>query len=230
MDQRCCSRSSALPQAWCPPKLKCCPTASLVVAYSCAPLSLDAVGETVKRKGDGTSETESVKTRIYRDASGRVRAEPDVNSTSSGRMIRIYDPVVGLNIALMPMGRIAYRTAFPAAKEKPCFRPPFASVAEMHRGSEPKGRKSEILGDRLIEGIKFEGSRLTIALEDRSLQIVERWFSLDLGVTALAITSGPIGTTKGWIENVTRAEPDPSLFLIPPDYTVQDIPVPQPPQ
>ena len=49
----------------------------------------------------------------------------------------------------------------------------------------------------------------------------ETWMSPDLKVPVMVKTSDPrFGTTTVQLTNITRSEPDPSLFQTPSDYTV----------
>lgn len=51
----------------------------------------------------------------------------------------------------------------------------------------------------------------------------EEWTSTDLKVLVLTKHSDPrTGDSTYHLTNVVRAEPDPSLFIVPPDYTVKD--------
>jgi hypothetical protein len=49
----------------------------------------------------------------------------------------------------------------------------------------------------------------------------ETWYSAELTMTLLAKSSDPrSGDTEKRVISLTRAEPDPSLFQVPPNYTV----------
>jgi hypothetical protein len=89
---------------------------------------------------------------------------------------------------------------------------------------------NEQLGTKTIEGVLVEGARITTTYpigflgNDRPVTTVtERWVSRDLGMTVLTKTSDPRrgeSTTK--LTNISRAEPDPSLFQPPLGYEVVD--------
>jgi hypothetical protein len=54
---------------------------------------------------------------------------------------------------------------------------------------------------------------------------VESWFSPDLQIALLIHTSDPrFGETEYRLSDIHRSEPDPALFEIPSDYTVQQDP------
>jgi hypothetical protein len=88
---------------------------------------------------------------------------------------------------------------------------------------------SEDLGTQVVNGIAAQGTRSTLTIpagqigNDRAIQVVsERWFSPDLQVTVKSTNSDPrFGDVTYQLNNINRAAPDPSLFTIPADYTVQ---------
>jgi hypothetical protein len=93
--------------------------------------------------------------------------------------------------------------------------------------------KVEQLGTMVIEGVQAEGTRTTMTIpagqigNEQPIQIVsERWYSPELKVAVLTKHSDPqIGQTEYRLTNISRAEPLPSLFQVPPDYVLKDSPV-----
>ena len=91
----------------------------------------------------------------------------------------------------------------------------------------------EQLGSKIIEGVQADGTRTTITIpagqmgNDRPIDIVdEQWRSPELQVTVLSKHSDPrMGETVYSLTNVSRSEPSPALFQVPPDYTIKDGPV-----
>jgi hypothetical protein len=83
------------------------------------------------------------------------------------------------------------------------------------------------LGERIIGGVNARGTRTTTTIpagaigNDHPIRIVsEEWFSPDLQVLVLTKHSDPrSGETTYTLSNIVRAEPDRSLFEIPPDYS-----------
>jgi hypothetical protein len=105
----------------------------------------------------------------------------------------------------------------------------------MPLGIGAKGEsKSESLGLQLIEGIAAEGTRITHTIpagaigNENPIDITtERWFSQELKMDVLLKTDDPrTGEIIQRLTNITQGEPDPSLFEVPPDYTVREM---QPP-
>ena len=83
----------------------------------------------------------------------------------------------------------------------------------------------------MIEGIEFEGTRITQTSEGEPVltHTVERWYSDELKLIGLVEISGPYETGTVRLQNLRRQEPDPTLFKIPADYKVQDIQWPSDP-
>ena len=96
---------------------------------------------------------------------------------------------------------------------------------QAHSKAQPEVEK---LGQETIDGVYAEGERVTTVIRagtqgnDRDITVVtERWRSPDLGIEVLSKTTDPRGDTTTEIKNLSRTEPDPALFQIPPDYKVQ---------
>jgi hypothetical protein len=91
--------------------------------------------------------------------------------------------------------------------------------------------KTEQLGAKEIEGVRAEGMRTTTTLPAgvignvRPIQIVsERWYSPELHVVVFSRRADPrFGETIYRLTNITRTEPEASLFQVPADYTREDM-------
>jgi hypothetical protein len=96
--------------------------------------------------------------------------------------------------------------------------------ASKARGATPV---LEDLGVQTINGVPAKGTRTTLTIpagnigNDRPIQVVnERWYSDDLHMVVKSSNSDPrFGTTEFNLKNIVRAEPDPTLFQIPADFT-----------
>jgi hypothetical protein len=83
---------------------------------------------------------------------------------------------------------------------------------------------------KTIDGIAVEGRRTTTVNSDgrigNDLPITitsEEWRSPDLQILILTRYSDPrMGETTYRVTNVVKAEPDPSLFQVPPGYTIRE--------
>lgn len=90
--------------------------------------------------------------------------------------------------------------------------------------------KTEKLPARTIEGVMAEGARTTqtipagaIGNEQPILIVNEEWRSPELQVLVLTRSADPrTGESVYRLTNITRAEPNPSWFEVPSDYTVKE--------
>lgn len=98
-------------------------------------------------------------------------------------------------------------------------------------GTPPAGN-TEQLGTKTIEGVPAEGTRTTITIpagqigNERALEIVsERWYSPELKVTVMSRQSDPrSGETVYRLTQINRTEPIHSMFEVPADYTITEMP------
>jgi hypothetical protein len=88
----------------------------------------------------------------------------------------------------------------------------------------------ESLGGQIIEGVNAEGTRVTFTIaagkignERPIVTVNERWYSPELQTVVLSKNSDPrMGETTYRLTNIVRSEPDPALFQVPADYTVNE--------
>ena len=91
-------------------------------------------------------------------------------------------------------------------------------------------KKAESLGTQTIEGVIAEGTRLTLTIpageigNTLPIEIVkETWYSHELQLVVMSKHRDPrSGEMTYRLTNLTRSEPDHSLFEIPADYTVSE--------
>jgi hypothetical protein len=85
------------------------------------------------------------------------------------------------------------------------------------------------LGERVIDGVRAEGTRTTIVIpagavgNQLPIEIVsERWYSPELQVVLQTERSDPrFGDTTYRLTNILRAEPPVELFEVPPDFRIE---------
>jgi hypothetical protein len=110
--------------------------------------------------------------------------------------------------------------------------PPPAPTAErvaVERAAAGSTSREE-LGTQNIEGVPATGSRTTTTIPAGAIGnlqpikvVAEQWFSSDLGVLVMTKHSDPrVGETIYRLQSIVRAEPDRSLFTLPPDYTLKE--------
>ena len=195
----------------------------MVFPVSGAPITLEEVEERTRTLPDGTTDTEILREKIYRNSSGRLRMEETIGDPSNKSLVLVYliDPSP-LSIVLLTPDKIAARLLPPKNVDRAGLVLP-SLLQELPPGNWEW--KTENLGSRTIEGIAFEGTRVTRTAPEYpgTVAFDESWNSKELRLTGLAFGSGLNWSYTAKIENVDRGEPDPSLFIIPSEYTVQDL-------
>lgn len=84
--------------------------------------------------------------------------------------------------------------------------------------------KTEALGTQIIQGVEVEGVRTVQTSEDEPplTAVHETWRCPKLRLTLVIETSGPNWKQTARLQNVDWRDPDPALFVIPPEYTIQE--------
>ena len=198
-----------------------------------APYSAQAVTQFTQTLSTGDHIQRSTTASIARDSSGRTRTDRSLatvgalSATSGGheRAIIIHDPVAGMSYALDPASHTARSTAIPAARTG-AGRP----NADARPPRDLASAKTEELGTQVMQGLSVQGKRVTRAIpagregNEKEIDIVtETWYSADLQVVVMSKTSDPrFGESVYQLNAITRAEPDPSLFVVPADYAVKE--------
>lgn len=199
-----------------------------------APYSADAVTEINQTLADGNRIHQTNTTRIYRDSQGRTRRDPALNALNAAApggtlpmLSFINDPVAGVSYALDLTNHTATKMNLPGPRpgiprDRPL--PP--------RAPDSSNVKTESLGRQLISGVPADGTRTTITIPAGQIgnalpiQIVsENWYSPDLQLTVLAKRSDPrSGESVFQLNNLSRAEPPATLFVVPADFQVTEQP------
>ncbi len=198
------------------------------------PYSAETVTEFNQVLADGNRISRKTTAAVYRDSEGRTRREqvfPAIGPLTSGeeppRVVFIHDPVAGLRYVLEPREKVARKMSPPTG------------AAHIHGGMKggpfpyaPAAQsQTEDLGKQTIDGIVAEGTRITTTIpagqigNERPIVIVrERWYSPDLQTMVMTKRSDPrFGETVFRLTNIRREEPAPSLFQVPPDYTLKEM-------
>jgi hypothetical protein len=174
------------------------------------------------------------------------QVQPDAPS-----IVEINDPVSGFQYILDSVSRVAHRSVLPppnvaaasstgatnrvvtgAIGGAPSIS--FASVTEgpaPHAGAPMRPDfSSQSLGTQMMNGLLVEGKLTTTTYpvgamgNDRPIVATsEVWMSPDLKLMVLAKFSDPrTGERTTRLANISRADPDPRLFQVPPDYQIVD--------
>jgi len=214
-----------------------------------APYSGEIVTETVQTLADGTHITHTwTPTKVYRDSFGRTREERSPfqgpadmapNATERPILIEITDPVGQVKYTLDVLGKVAHRQMLlaPVAGTTAASRAQaFVSQVKQTEAATPAAESNapqtvhEKLENQIIEGVLAEGTRTTITWPEGSVgndrpitSVHENWRSPELKVPVLNKSMSPrSGDRTEKLTNISRSEPDQSLFQPPPDYTIVD--------
>ena len=186
-----------------------------------APYSGVEVRSSQQALANGTVIQRQDQTKVARDSQGRVRRE-STHQTPDGKTVTrvtISDPVAGQVYEL----DAATKTAYSRPAHFPSGPPP----------SQPAQTSSNIkredLAAQSVNGVTATGTRVTHTIPAGSIgnsaaieTVHETWISEDLKVPVKSKMTDPrTGTTTMDLTNLTRGEPDASLFTVPSDYTVK---------
>jgi hypothetical protein len=209
-----------------------------------APYSADALTTVIQTLADGTRIEQSTTAKYYRDSAGRIRREQTIlgldalnPSREPQTVITITpDPDAGDAYQLDPVARTARRVGRGAGAYFALNQ--FVVTGSVRwnavggRGAAQPGPAAppveESLGTRQIEGVKATGRKTTSTIptgaigNDRPIEITdERWESPELAVLLSSRQSDPrTGVVEYRLTNISRNEPPPDLFVVPPDYTI----------
>jgi len=203
-----------------------------------APYSAQEVTEETQTLANGNVITRKLQANVYRDSSGRIRTERTVPAghpapgqtaaqTGTKTVVMIHDPVAGTSSELDTSAKTARQMTLPNFHGA---RPEFQG-ARPGRGNGTANDPNVVttdLGMQTINGVQATGTRITRTIpageigNAQAIQVVtETWQSPDLKIPVMVKRSDPrSGTTVTQLINITRVEPDPSLFQVPSDYTV----------
>jgi hypothetical protein len=217
-----------------------------------APYSATVTTEMTQVLGDGNRIDNKTTASLARDSQGRTRREETMGmvgpwQVNGPKLVFINDPAsqtnyvldpnketamvlkhAGLNVTGGPMGASTSISASPDGGIK------MVVQGKGPGGDQPDEAKTESLGTQVMEGIVVEGKRVTRTIpagqigNTQPIEITsEVWTSPDLQVVVMSKHSDPrFGETTYQLTGIQRAEPDHSLFEIPPGYTVKNMPAP----
>jgi len=196
----------------------------LVLPKAGAPLSFEQTQEHSAKRADGTTVVQTLKSTVYRDSSGRVMIRGEFREgagQSPNPYQELIDPVQGLHVVLLVNQKIGYRVAWSTSQEGQFFS--FFATGQGLRSENPTVN-TENLGVREIEGIKFNGIRFIHMTEGKPhlRNTIEQWYSDDLKLLGVFVSSSDDEVRTVRIHNVRRQEPDPELFVTPADYQIID--------
>jgi hypothetical protein len=130
---------------------------TLVLPITGVPLSVETMEERVTKNPDGTSSEEVERTKVFRDAAGRMRSEMEIPDPTDGpvQLIMLVAPVDGFIAVLETSTKIAHRLKYQTT----------SSGFGMSMGGRglvdvpgTKTSKSEALGKETIDSIDTRGA------------------------------------------------------------------------
>ena len=217
-----------------------------------APYSAEIVTDHVQLLADGNRIAEHSSGRVYRDKDGRVRREEDrpsggvsvsivdpvagvAYSLDVENRIAWKTPTPSIMMKLADSKLLAERSAR-AIEERgggpgvTTFEVSGGRIELRRMGGASEQRHDEPLAARTIEGVPAEGHRVTTTIAagavGNDLPIVvtsEEWASPDLQVLVLTERKDPRnGDSSYRLVNISRSDPDPSLFQVPSDFTIKE--------
>lgn len=179
---------------------------------------------------------------VARDSEGRVLVDrvtgkfrmdsgPDAGAEIESHAITICDPVKASLTQIVTSTRSATIRSFATRGGKVRVAPrPFCQVPQVP-ANDSSDLVVESLGHREIEGLDAIGWRVTKNLpapgtspQATIQRTTETWCSEDLAAVLLTVVESSGNSRKETVQltQIRRIEPDPSLFQIPPDYTVSE--------
>jgi hypothetical protein len=215
-----------------------------------APYSAESKMESVQTLPNGIHVTHNMLGRsqkVWRDSQGRVRIEQSLVGSGMANsaykfptLVQIDDPVAGCIYIMDDVTRIAHRVkaqVVPQGNLEPRIQP--TQIVEGGGGvggaaavpAKPMPRvSSEDLGTQVLDGIPVHGTRTTTVIPTGSqgndgpiTTLRDTWFSPDLNLVIQTVMNDPrSGIQTNGIANLSRNDPSPSLFMVPPDYTIVD--------
>jgi hypothetical protein len=201
-----------------------------------APFAAQATTEVSQTLADGNQIDNKETATVARDSAGRTRRDGTISRIgllaaegTAPEIVRIVDPVAGASYVLDVKAKTAVqmglhlRTGAMKEDSSPRF------IVRDGESSKSQ-RTTESLGSQVMAGVNAEGTRTTETIpagaigNQKPIVIVsERWYSPDLQETIYSKRTDPrFGTTIYQLTNISRQEPDASLFQVPADYTIKD--------
>jgi hypothetical protein len=205
----------------------------------------------VQTLADGNHIVHTNASHYYRDSSGRTRTELALSAVGpftleeSSTVVMITDPVAKQRFVLhpelkraelLPLGPLALAAGAGGAKHgtEPGGGSGAVSTSMPARcmpGAGSAAATTVSLGQKTLGGLQATGTKTEYTIpagqigNEQPITVTsEKWVSEELGVTVSSTLHDPmIGDTQFHLSQIERTEPDPSLFAVPADYTLNDV-------
>lgn len=200
------------------------------------PYTADYDVSSVQHLADGTTIVRHITGHAARSSAGVERLEGTAiqnnpNANAPGTQIWILDRTQHTAILLNTKLKTATLTRLPPdATVAVSFTPTSPGQQPAPRVPKPENLTTESLGTRVEDGIDLIGRRVTstiptgaIGNEEPFLVTTETWSAPQLKLVVSRAEHDPrIGEIDMKMTNLTRNEPDPALFQVPPDYKLTE--------
>ncbi len=194
-----------------------------------APFTATVSTEWTRQTSDGATIVVKNRRLVARDSQGRVFQErrrfvpADSNAPSTLFQLDYYDPVRHTRTVCFPGSNVCDLYEYSASVSEATL-----PVGPLGDGKRYLSRAD--LGKGETEGLETIGTRETITTNpgtvgnDREVALTkEFWYSPKLGVNLLVKRFDPLqGTQVFTVSNISLAEPDARLFIVPSDFKVTD--------
>jgi hypothetical protein len=218
-----------------------------------APYSATITNESVQTLADGNRIVQTSTGTTARDSMGRTRQDaplPPIGNMAPAdapHLVFVQDPVAQTSYTLNLTEKTAVKNppftgmALPSLSTSVAFtgamiaKAPAQTLIQSHAiALDESQAQTEELGSKTMEGVTVTGMRTTHTIpagqigNDRPLSIMtEVWTSPELKTVVYSKRSDPrMGDQTFQLTNIVRAEPDPSLFIVPSDFKILDAPGP----
>lgn len=197
-----------------------------------SPFSAVVTSGHVQKLADGNTIDNKTTSTIIRDSSGRTRRDitlpsigPLATSGEPQKIVSIADPAAQTNYFLNVTKKTYQQFS---RRPRGNFPPGMGNPPAPSSGGSGQPT-TESLGVKTIEGVTAEGTRVTRTIPAGAagnanpiIITTERWYSPDLQLTVLETRTDPrFGTFTFQLTNIIRTEPDPTMFVVPSDYTAE---------
>jgi hypothetical protein len=198
-----------------------------------APFTASDKLEQTRIAPDGTIVNLQITREIARDSRGRIYKvarlprQTSENGVSTIHMIELYDPQTKTYTLIYPRSRTFWKgdldhTPSLLAQEYFYGGPMHNGLPVYHHSRE------QDLGTRTMQDLSVHGILETETLVDDKGKTIdataEYWYSDDLRMSLLAKCNIPGGTVTVTVTQITRTEPEPTLFEIPSGYRQRERP------
>lgn len=204
-----------------------------------APYTATAITETTQLLADGNRILNKSSAFLARDSEGRTRREETMSNAgplplNPMKMVFINDPTSGseyvLNVTEKTADVIKPETTKIMTLEQRAAMESKIKAEKVARVPDMADIKREVLGNEVIEGLSCDHLLATqtipagaIGNEQPIVITSETWAAPELHLMVMRKHHDPrFGDTVYRLTNITRGEPDPSLFQVPSEFKILD--------